>query len=427
MKPLADNHTIVKRSDNPQKDFLYTPSVLNLKNGRILVSLDISDRRGEIYASDDGGLSWTLKCRRVFTHARLFSDGDTVYLIGHRGDLVVFVSHDNGDSWSDGSLLTTDEKWHQSACSVCYKNGYIYLVMEKRILKDGENFPYWCPAILAPVVLRGKLGTDLTRRENWLFSEELSFREILPDDDIPDWFGIPFFTTPYKLHPDKNYTISTDDYKNRYDYDADTEGAEFFTHPIGWLETNVVEITDPQHYWYDPDGKTLHLFMRAHTAGSGYCCVAKAVEGTADGKDFIKIEPVSNPSGQKVLFLPMPGGQMKFYVKYDEETHLYWLLSTQATDTMRRIEHLDSERYNIPCDERDRLVLHFSKNMVDWVFAGLVCKGDSPKQSRHYASMDIDGDDLIIASRSGDSECNDAHNGNIITFHRVKNFRNLVY
>ena len=94
---------------------------------------------------------------------------------------------------------------------------------------------------------------------------------------------------------------------------------------------------------------------------------------------------------------------------------------------MRRIEHLDSERYNIPCDERDRLVLHFSKNMVDWVFAGLVCKGDSPKQSRHYASMDIDGDDLIIASRSGDSECNDAHNGNIITFHRVKNFRNLVY
>lgn len=123
----------------------------------------------------------------------------------------------------------------------------------------------------------------------------------------------------------------------------------------------------------------------------------------------------------------MPGGQMKFYIKYDEKSKLYWLLSTQATDTMCRIECLDDERYNIPCDERDRLTLHFSKNMVDWVFADLVDKGASPKQSRHYGSMDIDGDDLVIVSRSGDSDAFNAHSGNLITFHRVKNFRDLIY
>ena len=142
---------------------------------------------------------------------------------------------------------------------------------------------------------------------------------------------------------------------------------------------------------------------------------------------MIKIRPVTNPSGKKVLFLPMPGGQMKFFITYDSKTKLYWLLSTQATDTMCRIEYLDSERYNIPCDERDRLTLHFSKNMVDWVFAGLVAKGDSPKQSRHYGSMDIDGEDLIVVSRSGDADSASAHNGNLITFHRIKNFRDLVY
>ena len=41
--------------------------------------------------------------------------------------------------------------------------------------------------------------------------------------------------------------------------------------------------------------------------------------------------------------------------------------------------------------------------------------------------MDIDGDDLVILSRSGDENAQSAHNGNIVTFHRVKDFRGLVY
>ena len=426
MKPIAENYTIVKRSDDPQKQHLYTPSVLKLKNGRLLVSMDISDKSGEIYASDDKGVTWQLKGTGNFHHARLFLDGDTVYLLGHNGDLVVYVSYDNGESWSEGALLTSGETWHQSACSVWYKDGYIYLVMERKIKNPDERFPYWCPNILAPVVLRGKLGSDLTKRENWLFSEETRFRDIMPDEDMLDWFGVPFFTTDLK-RAGRQGTTDTAKYRECFDYETNREGIEFFTQPIGWLETNIVQITDPRHYWYDPSGKTLHLFMRAHTAGSGYCCVAKAVEHNENGEEYITVEPVTAPSGKKVLFLPMPGGQMKFYVKYDEVSKLYWLLSTQATDTMCRIECLDKERYNIPCDERDRLTLHFSKNMVDWVFAGLVDKGDSPKQSRHYGSMDIDGDDLVIVSRSGDTEAFSAHSGNLITFHRVKNFRDLIY
>lgn len=426
MQPIAKKSTIVKRSAFPDKEFLYTPSVLRLKNGRLLVSLDISDKQGEIYASDDGGASWQLKGTGEFIHARLFLDGDTVYLIGHKGNIVIYVSHDNGEHWSQKSVLA-DGQWHQSACSVCYKNGYIYLVMECNVLEENEYFPYWCPNVLAPVVMRGKLGTDLTKKENWLFSEKVAFRDIMPNEDLLDWFGVPFFHSALKCPPEEGTTISAAKYKEEYDFENNKERVSFSTQPIGWLETNLVEIVDPNHYWYDPTGKTLMMFMRAHTGGSGYCCVAKAVESTIDGKDVIKLDLVTNPSGKKVLYLPMPGGQMKFYVKFDEKTKLYWLLSTQATDTMCRIECMGSERYNIPCDERDRLTLHFSKNMVDWVFAGLVSKGDSPKQSRHYGSMDIDGDDLVIVSRSGDAACTSAHNGNLITFHRVENFRDLIY
>lgn len=57
----------------------------------------------------------------------------------------------------------------------------------------------------------------------------------------------------------------------------------------------------------------------------------------------------------------------------------------------------------------------------------MVAQEQHPKCSRHYASMDIDGDDLVILSRSGDENAQSAHNGNIVTFHRVKDFRGLVY
>ena len=72
-------------------------------------------------------------------------------------------------------------------------------------------------------------------------------------------------------------------------------------------------------------------------------------------------------------------------------------------------------------------MLHFSKNCVDWCFAGRVADTGDPKQSRNYASMAIDGDDLHVLSRSGDARAKSAHDGNLITFHTVRDFRRLVY
>jgi hypothetical protein len=133
------------------------------------------------------------------------------------------------------------------------------------------------------------------------------------------------------------------------------------------------------------------------------------------------------PSGQTMMYVPFPGGQLRFHLLYDAKTKLYWLLSSQATDSMHRADRLPADRFDLPYNERHRMVLHFSGNLVDWCFAGLVAKTDSPKEARHYASMDIDGDDLVILSRSGDANAKSAHEGNLITFHRIKNFRALVY
>ena len=149
------------------------------------------------------------------------------------------------------------------------------------------------------------------------------------------------------------------------------------------------------------------------------------VHENRDGSMTTLMETV--PSGKKMLYVPCPGGQMKFHVLFDDQTQLFWLLSTQAIDSMTRAERLPDTRYNLPNNERHRLQLHFSKNMIDWCFAGLITARKSPLESRNYASMVIDGDDLRILSRSGNTKAKSAHDGNMITFHTVENFRNLVY
>jgi len=195
-------------------------------------------------------------------------------------------------------------------------------------------------------------------------------------------------------------------------------------HPPGWLETNVVQFTDPDHLWYDPTGRTFHLWMRAHTGGTQLACIAKVVEA-ADGT--LKTQLQRAPSGATVLYMPCPGGQMRFHILCDKISGLFWLLASVATDSMVHPDRLPTDRYNLPNNERHILGLHFSRNCVDWCFAGVVARGDTPRQARHYASMVIDGEDLHVLARSGDNRAKTAHDGNLITFHTVSRFRELVY
>lgn len=41
--------------------------------------------------------------------------------------------------------------------------------------------------------------------------------------------------------------------------------------------------------------------------------------------------------------------------------------------------------------------------------------------------MAIDGDDLCVVSRSGDRDAKSPHDTDLITFHRISDFRSLVY
>ena len=425
IRPLASDYVEVVRTadiNNP----LYTPTICIGDNGRLIGAYEygflernrhkkdfkISDN-AHIVISDDGGKTWQERATCVMSHGRIFKAGKSYYYLGHKlyKNLYICRSDDNGETWTKPVELIAPQfnvGFHQSACNVWYDNGNVYLVMEHRI---NEKCKTWMVPDLAPVVMRAKETDDLTKVESWTFSNQVAMSTLLENyeqNDLPqlDYFGVPFYKQEYP----KSTRIN-----------SPTSKIKKAQAPIGMLETNIVKIVDPHHLWYDKSGKTFLLFMRSNTMGlSGYCNVLKAVEKD-DGS--IEVGFLTAPSGKKILFLPNPVGAMRFHICYDEKTKLYWILGSQSTQSMRNPNNPGKRTDS----GRQRMVLHFSENLVDWSFAGLVDKGDTLKSSRHYASMQIDGDDLIILSRSGDDNAKSAHDGNMITFHRVKNFRNLVY
>ncbi len=410
IRPLAQDFVTVWESPDPKPLFGYTPGICRLESGRLVATYEISSRgklpsatRSVIATSDDGGLTWTHRADHHLSFCRTFEAGGALYLLGRQKQVAIMRSDDEGVTWSKPFFLVEKGIWHQSACNVLYANGCVYLVMEVHAPLRGIQG--WQVGDLAPVLMRAKVEDDLTDPKNWTFASKLVFEDIW-DADQNHFFGVPF-------HP-------ADRKKVTWLNSRETRGQA----PLGWLETNVVQFTDPQHLWHDPKGKTFYLWMRANTGATNYAAIAKVTENE-DGSMTTSL--VQAPSGKTMLYVPCPGGQMRFHVLWDEKTQLYWLLGTQATDSMIKPDLMTKERFGTPDNERHRLVLHYSKNMVDWCFAGLVCMGNNPKEARHYASMCIDGDDLCILSRSGDARAKSAHDGNLITFHRVKSFRDLVY
>lgn len=313
---------------------------------------------------------------------------------------MIFASDDAGETWSDASVLTDQQEWHQAPCNVHYANGHVYLVMER---VTDMAFKGWPVSKLAPVVMAGRLIDDLLEVRNWTFSNELVFDEAV---GCPSLMGVPFHTVGELI-------------SNSPESPSDERRME----PPGWLETHLIQFVDPSHVWHDSGGRTLYLWARAHTGTTNLACIAKVLH-RQDGSLYVDLARA--PSGEPVAYMPCPGGQSKFHILYDDLSKLYWLASSQSTDSMSRVSAMPRERI-MPHDQRDRLSLHFSRNCVDWCFAGLVTATHSERMSRSYPAMVIDGDDLHLLVRSGDGRAKSAHDGNLITFHTVQQFRTLVY
>ena len=226
MEILANEYVVIDKEDRPGSQiFRFTPAICVTGTGRMVFANELrskghpgshpdtphfeeirpnphggADHVGQIFISDDKGATWRYVCSRNFSQQRIFEAGGKLWLLGHSDDLVIYCSEDNGESWDEGSWLTKGQKWHQSACGVWIEDGFVNLVMERRIQYEGEVRSGWDVAGLAPVVLRAKETDDLHKRESWTFSNEVRFRDLI-DEDALDFFGVPFY--PSHLHPYK--------------------------------------------------------------------------------------------------------------------------------------------------------------------------------------------------------------------------------
>lgn len=405
--PLAQDYTVFWRVSDPMGQIAYCPALARLPNGRLIANILLSDRRDpthkadvtKVFTSDDRGKTWVYRKDMAMVNGYPFAVGQSAYVIGGMHGLMISRSDDEGDTWSEPAVLA-EGKWYSVSGSVEVSNGRIYLVKECFT----EPIPGgYAPRVHAPVVMSAPLGEDLTKPEAWTFSDRLSFRQALQQFGDPNLIGVPFYKPgTYGKAPWRGMSETG----------------------IGWSEANLVRIKDPEHIWYDPNGRTFHILLRADTGGTNLACLAKAVE-TEDGRIHVGLETA--PSGLPLLYIPLPGGHGTMCIVYDEETRLYWMVSTQSTDSMQRIEAMAAKRYALPNNERRRLALHFSKNCIDWCFAGIVAAVEDMGQSHYGAHMIIDGDDLFLLMRTADAEAENAHNSNMITFHKLEGFRGLVY
>lgn len=382
---LLAGEKVITTSPNPDSIYLYTPAIAEGFGGRFVVAVDYggpgtysldgpksdfgdykAGNQIRVLLSDDKGKTWRETPARIpMMHEILFKAGGSLYMIGHSGRMLITRSDDNGETWSEPAVLCPEPRWHQSCTAVDVYDGKVTLVYEKWVAEKHK----W-PGV-GPVLMQAREDADLTDPSNWKFSELYN-----PDDDMeaarPS--GIP----------------------------VNAPGAP------GMLETNVIRVHNPANPFYDATGKSVALLARAST---GFPDIGVMLKGYEREDGSLAIGRFRKNEGE-VYFVHIPGGDLKFHILYDPESRLYWLLHSQIDGRM---------------NYRRRLALSYSPDLLRWTFAGLVAVGPTDHSARHYATMIQDGDDLFIVSRSGDERARTAHDGNIVTFHRIKDFRKLIY
>lgn len=382
---LLAGEKVITTSPNPDSIYLYTPAIAEGFGGRFVVAVDYggpgtysldgpksdfgdykAGNQIRVLLSDDKGRTWRETPARIpMMHEILFKAGGSLYMIGHSGRLLITRSDDNGETWSEPAVLCPEPRWHQSCTAVDVYDGKVTLVYEKWVAEKHK----W-PGV-GPVLMQAREDADLTDPSNWKFSELYN-----PDDDMeaarPS--GIP----------------------------VNAPGAP------GMLETNVIRVHNPANPFFDATGKSVALLARAST---GFPDIGVMLKGYEREDGSLAIGRFRKNEGE-VYFVHIPGGDLKFHILYDPESRLYWLLHSQIDGRM---------------NYRRRLALSYSPDLLRWTFAGLVAVGPTDHSARHYATMIQDGDDLFIVSRSGDERARTAHDGNIVTFHRIKDFRKLIY
>jgi hypothetical protein len=170
------------------------------------------------------------------------------------------------------------------------------------------------------------------------------------------------------------------------------------------LEGNVVAA---------PSGELWNV-LRLHSAPVPNKAIALRVEDGGRTQRFVR-------------WIEMPGGLSKFTIRRDPQTRQYITLSNSVPDGPL-IRRFVQERNIGP---RNRLSLHASADLSTWRHCLTLLEDDldlpddeSLRQTGfQYADWVFDGDDILAAVRTAYDGAHNLHDSNMITFHRIQDFR----
>ena len=297
---------------------------------------------------------------------------------------LIYISHDNGASWEHrseifpcfwGKMFLSDGKLYMLGCSTEYgdvligrsdDNGKTWT--KPTVLLRGCAHPRqvgWHRAPMPVLIKDGRIMTDI---QYGAWSEKVFCDAILSapaDSDLLDaenWVCTELFDAREHISPlpEKIW---------------------------GGIEGNVI-IT--------PDGKVIDFLRFA--------------DRTALILNYDPEDPEKEPELGSVIDFPATAS--KFNIVFDDVSGKYYAIVSYALDE--------------PLTKRNLLSLICSDDLTEWKLCRHLIdrRNDDPKLiGLQYVDFFIEGNDILYLCRTAVNGANNFHNSNLITFHKIENFR----
>lgn len=368
---------VVAESKDIFKDRIYSPSIVILPDGSYVASQDMPKGIG-IHKSTDKGLSWSFVTKIDIGHwGGLFVHKGALYVMGTSksfGDVIIHKSTDGGKTWTESldenSGVLFKGKYHTAPVPVVVHKGRIWRAYEEVVVPEASR-DFHALVISAPV------DADLLKASSWTRSNSIRFDEKWVNAKRANWLEGNLVVAPNGKLVD-------------------------FMRLETWL------------------GKGQRYELEGSTAGKPRHEVAAVISVSDDGKTV----SFENKPEAYVLF---PGAETKFTIRYDSLSRSYWA-------AVNKITHFDknsTETYNGNWHQRNLLALYSSKDLKNWKERYHIVKWNTGKPLNtwdvfgfQYADWQFDGNDIILVSRTSWYGAR-YHDANMMTFHRIKDFRNV--